>query len=101
MGHLVELLQDADGLPPPRRLTEGLDEEAGGPRVQRGEAPPHDVVGVEHLVVVAAAHAQREVAQQQLVGQRPRFHGDERQQGPEAGRGVARCLGSAKEQRRR
>ncbi len=59
--HLLNLVQDADSLPPPRRPAEGLDKEAGGSRVQRREASAHDVIDIKHLGVVAAAHAQRQV----------------------------------------
>lgn len=81
--HLPQLLQDTKSLPPPRRPTEGLDEESRGSRVQRRKTSPHDIIDVEHLLVMATAHTQRQVAQQQFIRQSSCFHGYERQQGPE------------------
>lgn len=60
---LLELLQDVESLPPPRRPAEGFDKKTGGSCVQRGETSPHDVIDVKHLSVMAAAHAQRQISQ--------------------------------------
>ena len=79
---LLHVPQDGQGLPPALRAAEGLDEEAGGPRLQCREGPPHDVVAVQGLCVVPPLHTQGQVLQQQLVGHRPCVHGNKGQQGP-------------------
>lgn len=59
--HLLNLVEDADGLPPPLRAAEGLDKEAGGSCVQSREISSHYFIDIEHLGIVSAAHTQRQV----------------------------------------